>query len=109
MGKRRKYFITGSWSDWRFEEMTTEVGAEHVYHFKLRGINFEQLLAFQICADEDRGQTLHPEMALADQGISPMLGPDAKGEGLHWAVHVTPNSKVDIKLDLSEKDKRKRV
>merc|ERR1711971_157346 len=67
------------------------------------------MFTFQIVVDEDMGQTIHPEMQLTDQLISAALGPDAKGKGLHWGVYLKAGNVLDIRLDLSQADKRKVV
>uniref|UniRef100_A0A7S1RXI7 Ketosynthase family 3 (KS3) domain-containing protein n=1 Tax=Alexandrium catenella TaxID=2925 RepID=A0A7S1RXI7_ALECA len=107
---KRRYFVTGSWDDWGFSEMRPSARAERAGVHKIK-IKMEEsrMMAFQIVVDEDRAQTIHPEMALTDQLLSPALGPDAKGDGLFWGVHVKKGDKLEIKLDLSKEDKRKAV
>mmetsp|Transcript_19800 Transcript_19800/g.57450 ORF Transcript_19800/g.57450 Transcript_19800/m.57450 type:complete len:562 (+) Transcript_19800:3-1688(+) len=108
---RKKYFVTSTWNNWGFTEMHSEPAVEgggRVHYLKAR-MPEEQMVAFQIVADEDTTQTIHPEMALTDQLLSQAMGPDANGEGLYWGMYVARGAVVEIKLDLSQIDKRKVV
>uniref|UniRef100_A0A7S1RXA2 Beta-ketoacyl synthase C-terminal domain-containing protein n=1 Tax=Alexandrium catenella TaxID=2925 RepID=A0A7S1RXA2_ALECA len=103
---RRKYFVTATWNNWGFTPMTSE-GTD--VHWLRVVMPQSQMVAFQIAVDEDKAQAIHPDMALTDQLMSPAMGPDAKGEGLFWGVGVERGMAIEIKLDLSQQDRRKVV
>jgi len=107
---RRKYFVTATWNNWGYTQMRAEPTADggKVYYLKAK-MPEEQMVAFQVVVDEDPAQAIHPEMALTDQLLSPALGPDANGEGLYWGLYAARGSVVEVKLDLSQSDRRKAV
>uniref|UniRef100_A0A7S4SYQ0 Ketosynthase family 3 (KS3) domain-containing protein n=1 Tax=Alexandrium monilatum TaxID=311494 RepID=A0A7S4SYQ0_9DINO len=107
---KRKYFVTGTWNDWSYSQMKSEArsGGRVVYKLKAK-MTETRMMAFNIVLDEDKAQCIHPEMALSDQKLSAAMGPDAKGEGLYWGMYVKKGDKAEIKLDLSQEDRRKVV
>jgi len=107
---RRKYYVSSTWNDFTYELMEPDPSAEGgTVHTLSHRIVDEGMICFQIVMDEDPAQTLHPDMDLTDQLISPTMGPDAKGEGHYWGVYAYPGSVMEIKLDLSEDDRRRVV
>nr|AQS99232.1 type I polyketide synthase [Gambierdiscus excentricus] len=105
---RRKYFVTATWNNWTYTPMQSQPGDAGVHYLDAH-MTKTQMVAFHIVVDEDATQIIHPEMALTDQLLSPALGPDAKGQGLYWGLYANRGSKVEIKLDLSQEDRRKVV
>mmetsp|Transcript_89369 Transcript_89369/g.278032 ORF Transcript_89369/g.278032 Transcript_89369/m.278032 type:complete len:445 (+) Transcript_89369:920-2254(+) len=103
---RRKWYVSATWNDWRFSPMESE--GVNVHWLKVT-LPTSQMVAFQIVADEDKTQAIHPDMALTDQLMSPAMGPDAKGDGLYWGMGVDAGTTVEIKLDLSQTDRRRVV
>jgi len=107
---RRKYFMCATWNDWGMTQMTADPEAEGAtVHTITVTMTETRMVAFQIVLDEDKSQTIHPDMNLTDQLLSPAVGPDAKGEGHYWGLYVEKGSVLDIKLDLSQEDRRKVV
>eukprot|EP00931_Biecheleriopsis_adriatica_P100613 TRINITY_DN75892_c0_g1_i1.p1 TRINITY_DN75892_c0_g1~~TRINITY_DN75892_c0_g1_i1.p1 ORF type:complete len:1229 (-),score=245.25 TRINITY_DN75892_c0_g1_i1:151-3837(-) len=98
----RRYFVTGSWNRGAFSRMIPDSGSGHGIHRLVMMMSSRGEETFQIVADQDLAQAIHPEMALCDQLTSHTLGPDSKGEGLHWCVVADPGEAIEITLDLSE-------
>jgi len=103
---RRKYYVTGTWNAFGFTPMESEGTNVHWLRVVMPQT---QMVCFQIVVDEDKAQAIHPDMALTDQLMSPVMGPDAKGEGLYWGLGVERGEAIEIKLDLSQTDRRKVV
>eukprot|EP00413_Alexandrium_margalefii_P046819 CAMPEP_0204607126 /NCGR_PEP_ID=MMETSP0661-20131031/59508_1 /ASSEMBLY_ACC=CAM_ASM_000606 /TAXON_ID=109239 /ORGANISM="Alexandrium margalefi, Strain AMGDE01CS-322" /LENGTH=963 /DNA_ID=CAMNT_0051618513 /DNA_START=8 /DNA_END=2899 /DNA_ORIENTATION=+ len=107
---RRKYFVCSTWNDWGMTQMTADPEAEGgTVHTLSAKMTKSRMVAFQIVMDEDKSQTIHPDMNLTDQLLSPAVGPDAKGEGHYWGLYVKKGRHLDITLDLSQEDRRKVV
>uniref|UniRef100_A0A7S2DVX5 Uncharacterized protein n=1 Tax=Alexandrium andersonii TaxID=327968 RepID=A0A7S2DVX5_9DINO len=104
------YYVSATWNKYSFDAMTPDPKKEGVYTLKHR-LTRERIEAFQIVADQDFSQVIHPEMELADQLYSQAIGPDGKGEGLNWGVYGMPGAEIKITLDLTqvEIDRRKVV
>mmetsp|Transcript_40014 Transcript_40014/g.125970 ORF Transcript_40014/g.125970 Transcript_40014/m.125970 type:complete len:1170 (-) Transcript_40014:79-3588(-) len=107
---RRKYFVSGTWNDFGFTQMEADPNAEGAtVHYLTVTMESTRMVMFHIVMDEDRAQTIHPDMNLTDQLLSPAVGPDAKGEGHFWGMYVEKGTTIEIKLDLSQDDRRKVV
>nr|AQS99181.1 type I polyketide synthase [Gambierdiscus excentricus] len=104
------FYVSASWNEFGFSAMEAVQGKAGVYRLK-KLLSHERMELFQIVVDKDRGKVIHPEMQLADQLISPALGPDGQGEGLHWGLYGWGGAFVEITLDLTqvESDRRKVV
>mmetsp|Transcript_77509 Transcript_77509/g.187737 ORF Transcript_77509/g.187737 Transcript_77509/m.187737 type:complete len:1226 (+) Transcript_77509:67-3744(+) len=108
---RRKYFVSATWNDWGFSQMEPDPDAEEGYNIHLIKVpmNEDRWVAFQIVVDEDKTQTIHPDMPLTDQRLSPAMGPDAKGEDHFWGLYVERGQFIEITLDLDAEDRREVV
>merc|ERR1719284_702067 len=77
-----KYYITGSWNDWSWEEMTEADGRYFVEVTLLRDGG-----EFQIARNRDWNQVFYPSFARASfEWPSEVLGPDGRGHGHNWIL-----------------------
>mmetsp|Transcript_99102 Transcript_99102/g.308855 ORF Transcript_99102/g.308855 Transcript_99102/m.308855 type:complete len:298 (+) Transcript_99102:959-1852(+) len=97
------YYVTSTWNEYGFTPMSADARREGVYTLK-HLMTREKIEAFQIVIDQDYSQVIHPEMELADQMLSQALGPDGKGEGLHWGIYGQKGAELTITLDLNQVD-----
>nr|AQS99172.1 type I polyketide synthase [Gambierdiscus excentricus] len=78
-----RYFVTGSFNHWSFQEMSADFVSTGVY-------NAEIMLAwdreqFQIVRNEDWQQMIYPVDRLTSE-LSPIGGPDDAGHGCNWTI-----------------------
>jgi len=103
----RTYFVTASWNNWGFTQMTQS--RKNVYTTKMVVESADKLESFNVVVDRDTHQVIHPEMEYAPLEVSLAQGPDDKGKSLYWAFAAQAGTSVKITLDLTQTDKRQMV
>lgn len=88
-----RYFIAGSWNDWRPEEMMLE--DEAVGRFTIKASLPKGKQRFQILRNRDWRQLIYPETRYADcEDDVPVKGPDASGYDSYWSIEVMASRNV---------------
>eukprot|EP00933_Yihiella_yeosuensis_P077867 TRINITY_DN8880_c0_g3_i6.p1 TRINITY_DN8880_c0_g3~~TRINITY_DN8880_c0_g3_i6.p1 ORF type:complete len:532 (-),score=65.35 TRINITY_DN8880_c0_g3_i6:78-1673(-) len=99
----RQFYVIGGWAKQKFSRMSPIAmsipGLVSAYRLTLK-MSDRGHETFQIVADQDLSQVLHPELPQCDQLISHVVGPDAEGLGLEWQVTGNPGDLIEIRLDL---------
>jgi len=103
----RTFFVVGEWNEG--SPMPMHFVNAHTFEFTGTMPPGNGGTLFHILEDEDETTAIHPEMPMAELGMSCALGPDANGAGLQWLLAAEPGLLVTIKLDLSAMDKRDMV
>jgi polyketide synthase-associated protein len=98
----KSFYVTRQNYNWGYEQMNTKDGSIYTLQITLSSDGFE---AFQIAEDMNSCLAIYPEMPMAGNMMSQVCGPDAKGDGLHWALVGAPGSTVEITLDFNQTDK----
>jgi len=101
-----RYYIVGSWTDWKFDEGTKfELQADpirrRIYKCTLRLRKDEE--EFQISVDRNWSKIYHPSQGGAQK--DKVQGPDGEGHGCNWFVKGRAGATVQIILDLSSESK----
>jgi len=99
------YQIAGSWNHWACATMLPDKGSKGCYRhrFMMGPSGFEE---FQIVVERDLSKRLYPHVEQAVVGEGILCGPDANGEGFHWAIRGEAGSEFDVLLDLNQTDRR---
>ncbi|CAE8688915.1 unnamed protein product [Polarella glacialis] len=100
-GNRPRYYVSGSWNKGGFSRMLPEPGTNELLHRLVMTMTSQGTESFQILADQDLEQVIHPELPQCDQLVSAAVGPDKWGAGLAWAVSARPGEAIELRLDLS--------
>jgi len=88
-----RYFIAGSWNDWKPEEMLLE--DEAVGRFTAKATLPKGNQRFHILRNRDWRQLVYPETCYADcDDDVPVKGPDAAGYDSYWSIEVPPSRNV---------------
>lgn len=105
---RPRYYIVGSWSEWKITEMKWD-GERQCYFFRVR-LGKEGWESFQILLDSDYKKCVHPDRADAcPYEKYTLCGPDDKGHGKNWTMgrHAldkgAPGACYEVRLVLSKK------
>lgn len=92
-----KYFLTGSWNNWTFQEM--DAGSAGTFSAEVRITR--PRCEFQIVRNEDRRQAIFP-MAQHGTQSTKVAGPDDSVWGMNWAL---PGALGDVfRIDFSRQD-----
>eukprot|EP00408_Alexandrium_pacificum_P060042 CAMPEP_0171179446 /NCGR_PEP_ID=MMETSP0790-20130122/13260_1 /TAXON_ID=2925 /ORGANISM="Alexandrium catenella, Strain OF101" /LENGTH=1221 /DNA_ID=CAMNT_0011644377 /DNA_START=44 /DNA_END=3709 /DNA_ORIENTATION=+ len=103
----RAYHVVGTFNNFGMTPM--EEDSRKVYRCRVALADYEPQ-DFQIIEDEDKKQAYHPDESSTMSGDALTMGPDADSEGKYWSiVGGEPGATVDIVLDLTQEDTRKRV
>mmetsp|Transcript_78489 Transcript_78489/g.139176 ORF Transcript_78489/g.139176 Transcript_78489/m.139176 type:complete len:684 (-) Transcript_78489:114-2165(-) len=104
---RPRYYITGSWDDWKVTEMRWD-GERQRYFFRVR-LGRESWESFQILLDRDFKKCVHPDcMDACPHEKYGLCGPDDKGHGLNWTIgrhsldKASPGACYEVRLTLSK-------
>mmetsp|Transcript_78292 Transcript_78292/g.135852 ORF Transcript_78292/g.135852 Transcript_78292/m.135852 type:complete len:689 (+) Transcript_78292:120-2186(+) len=105
---RPRYYIAGSWSEWKITEMKWDAERQ-CYFFRVR-LGKEGWESFQILLDSDYKKCVHPDRADAcPYEKYTLCGPDDKGHGKNWTIgrHAldkgSPGACYEVRLVLSKK------
>lgn len=105
---RPRYYIAGSWSEWKITEMKWD-GERQCYYFRTR-LGKEGWESFQILLDSDYKKCVHPDCADAcPYEKYTLCGPDDQGHGKNWTIgrHAldkgAPGACYEVRLVLSKK------
>jgi len=91
------YSIVGSWTSWRFHEMTRSREEEGLWTASVRiGLTGQE--EFQFVRDNDWTQSIHPAVPRARKTSIPIIGPDEFGTGKNWLVTGLTGDVVRIQL-----------
>jgi hypothetical protein len=89
--KKAGYFIAGTWSRWKPEQMEDEGNNSFGFTMVLGENRWEK---FQIWLDGSDQRKLHPPVAAARRGTA-VLGPVKDAMGLSWAIDGRPWAQED--------------
>ncbi|CAE8619177.1 unnamed protein product, partial [Polarella glacialis] len=89
-----KYYVAGSWNNFRFEEMTRE-GAESSGSFSCEVTLQSGTNQFQIVRNADWHQTIHPDCRNAGADAE-IVGPEERAEKLCWSVSSSRGETLTI-------------
>jgi polyketide synthase-associated protein len=97
------YFVTGSFNNWEFAEMTSTGDNTCSVDVKVTGAAWDtrtQKYSFQIVRNQDWGQVLYPSSANAVTGSdsASVGGPDADSGGLCWMITAKVGDVFTISL-----------
>jgi len=109
--KHHTYHIAGTFSDWRFEEMTLdEESSTFRYRGRMGDSGFEH---FYIAADEDLGLAYFPEANSTYPGTAIVRGPGSiseGGQGKLFAIScLKPGAEFEVEFNRHADDKRRIV
>jgi len=95
-----RYYVSGSWNNWSFEEMEESGGVAGLYRATVQVTRRDTL--FTIVRNEDWHQMIYPSYQYARGGQeNPIFGPDEQGRGFQWLLEGTPGDMYDIELQLN--------
>lgn len=103
-----QFDLVGSWTNWDFRPLDLVAHARGVYRscFRLGESGIE---TFQVVVDRDWQAVLHPGGPDMPCGQGLVVGPDAGGHGLNWAIRGRPGDEVELTLDITKEDSRQLV
>jgi len=87
-----RYFVTGSWSKWRFEEMHEHEGSPGTFSAKVTLDALE--CQFVIVRNKDHHQTIFP--VLVQEWDWQIWGPDENPHGFSWPIEGKPGQSYTI-------------
>nr|AQS99295.1 type I polyketide synthase [Gambierdiscus excentricus] len=92
-----KYYVTGSWNDWSYTEMTADASSEGLFYAEVQLMR-ESGGTFNIVRDQDERQTIYPQVPYANADDVAVLGPDEHGRAYYWWLTGKPGDRVRIEL-----------
>jgi len=103
------YGVTGTFNNWGLTPMVVDQDQPGVHKCRVMFQDYGDQ-EFQIVMDEDLQLLHYPAIAGALSGEGILQGPDDMGEGLCWGIlDAHPGFVIEITLDFSRPDRRKRV
>jgi len=98
-----KYYVTSSWNDWSYTEMTADKEKEGLFFVETKLTRNGG--SFNIVRNQDERQTIYPEIPYAgEMDGSPVLGPDDQGRAFSWYLSGTATDLVRIEMQRVHKD-----
>mmetsp|Transcript_162238 Transcript_162238/g.394192 ORF Transcript_162238/g.394192 Transcript_162238/m.394192 type:complete len:281 (+) Transcript_162238:56-898(+) len=95
------FYVRGSFNQGRSMPMLPDENNPGVHTCRV-ALDNDGTASFHIVVNEDKSLILHP-----DEDLS-LLGPDAE-ESLEWFMEGPPGASYDVKLDLTQKDRKQMV
>jgi len=98
------YFITGSFSRWKLQELQRESPGVYQGSFVIGSTGFEE---FQLARDIDWRQCIHPAIPTSHKvpitkAQTPVRGPDPHGHSKNWKVSGNEDEIVHVKLTVDD-------